>query len=199
MSARRLSVFAVALFLCAAPRLFGERPIEGARAFDRPVVSRLLGPISELAAEVQWVRVQAAMSEGRSELALARAETALGLDPSSTEGWRFAAAYLALELGSPNTEPRPARRRALIRSALELLSRGEASARAPEQLALWRGFILSTHAEVDPELDWPTGARGLWNEAAQAFESAAELGSSDGEALARMARARAQLERPEAR
>ena len=146
---------------------------------------------SELAAEVQWIRVQSAVRSGRSELALSRAETALALDPSNSEGWRFVAAYLGLDLGSPNTEPEPARRRALIRSALQLLERGERTAESRQLLALWSGLILMTHAEIDPELEWPTGTRGLWTEAADAFYRAVELGSTHAEALAHAARERA--------
>ena len=187
----RALLWLVAILLIASPSLIGgARP---ARPNDESAhfVTRLLGPFSELAAQMQWIRVQHAIRSGRSERALARAETALSLDPHNTEGWRFVATYLALDLGSPNTEPNPARRRALIRSGLQLLERGERTAESRQQLALWSGLILITHAEIDPELGWPTGTRGLWSEAADAFDRAVELGSTEAEALAHSARERA--------
>ena len=187
----RALLWLVALLLVVSPMLVGSaRPVRP-NYESAHFVTRLLGPFSELAAELQWIRVQSAMRSGRSELALARAETALSLNPSNTEGWRFVATYLALDLGSPNTEPEPARRRALVRSALQLLERGERTTESGQQLALWSGLILMMHAEIDPELEWPTGTRGLWTEAADAFDRAVELGSTEAEALAHTARERA--------
>lgn len=187
----RALLWLVALALVVTPALIGSARSARPNEERAHLVTRLLGPFSELAAEVQWIRVQSAVRSGRSELALSRAETALALDPSNSEGWRFVAAYLGLDLGSPNTEPEPARRRALIRSALQLLERGERTAESRQLLALWSGLILMTHAEIDPELEWPTGTRGLWTEAADAFYRAVELGSTDAEALAHAARERA--------
>ncbi len=189
----RSVLWIVALVLIAAPLFLSATEPAQPELAPKSAAARLLGPISEVAARVQWIRVQRALNEGRSELALARAETALELNPADTEGWRFTAVLLALDLGSPNREPSATRRRALIRSALKLLVRGEASAEAPDQLALWRGIILLTHAEIDPELEWPGGEQELWTEAALAFEAAAELGSSKATDFANSARENARV------
>ncbi|MFT5285010.1 MAG: hypothetical protein ACI8TQ_001171 [Planctomycetota bacterium] len=185
--------FAIWLFVLAlmlAPNWFGDGQTTDAAREVESVSSRLLGPFSELAAQIQWIRVQKAALEGSSELALVRAETALALDPTATEGWRFVATYLALDLGSPNREANPARRRALIQQALKVCERGESSARSPEQLALWSGILLLTHAETDPDIDWPGGKEQLWKATARAFEHAVELGSLDAIPLAEQARRR---------
>ena len=188
--ASSFALWLLVLAFLAAPNLLREEHDSTHNREVSSLSSRLLGPFSELAAQIQWIRVQQAALEGSSELALVRAEKALALDPTATEGWRFVAAYLALDLGSPNREADPSRRRALIQQALEICERGEASARSPEQLALWSGILLLTHAETDPDLDWPGGEAQLWKATARAFEHAVELGSLDAVPLAEQARER---------
>ena len=151
-------------------------------------VGRLLGPVRGLAASLQWVRVQSARLAGENEVALARAETALALDPAATDGWRLVATHLALDLGSRQREPDPGRRAELLRAGVETLKRGERVARDPANLAFWRGILLYTHAEHSPDLPWPNGTRGLWTDAADAFERAAALGHPDADVLARASR-----------
>jgi hypothetical protein len=154
------------------------------------VALRLLGPVAELAARVQWVRARASMVAGRTDLALARGEVAIELDPGDTSGWTDLAWHLALERGSLQRERDPVRRLAWIRAGLDLARRGEERAREPGELALWQGLVLVQLAREDEPPDWPGGVAGLWADAAEHFERAARLGQRDGAELARGARAR---------
>jgi len=149
---------------------------------------RLLGPIASAAASAQWVRVQSALRDGRTDLALARGQTALELDPGATSGWLLLAAHMAFERASPEREPSPERRLAWVRAALELAARGEGLARDPQRIALWQGLVLSKLAREDEPLDWPGGVRGMWLTAAGHFERAGALGSEHGAVLAENAR-----------
>jgi hypothetical protein len=183
MSAGRVAGWVLVVALAAVPF---ARELEPSRAsFAR----RLLGPVAGLAANVQWVRVNDAFRAGRPELALARAESALALDPGSTEGWRFLCSSLAFDLASANREPDAGVRVKWLRAALALAARGEERARDPGALALWQGLLRASLAESgDPP--WPEGARALWGQAARDFERSAEAGHPDGERLAAAARAR---------
>jgi hypothetical protein len=180
------ALWALAAVLCLAPGLWAPR--EGAARESTPR-ARLLAPFTELAARVQWIRFQRAVLAGRPELAIARAESALALEPRSTAGWDLLASYLGFDLASPEREPDPERRLGWVRAALAVARRGEVSATEPGRLALLRGLVLQTHAELDPELPWPDGARALWTDAAAAFEEASALGV-DAAALTAHARER---------
>ncbi len=135
----------------------------------------LLGPVAGAAASVQWTRVNDALRAGRPELALARAETALELDPGATGGWKFLCNALAFDLASAQREPDPRRRAIWIRAAFELAARGERSAREPGELAFWQGLVKAHFAAAE-DLPWPDGAQALWTEAAADFERASALG-----------------------
>jgi hypothetical protein len=152
---------------------------------------RLLGPLARTAARAQWVRAREAMAAGRTDLALARAATALELDPGNTAGWSMLAWHLAMERGSLQREPAPERRAVWLRAGLDATRRGEAVAREPAELALERGLMLAQVADEDAPPPWPGGAEALWREAAEAFERARALGHADGAELAEIARARA--------
>ena len=65
---------------------------------------RLLGPITSLAASVQWVRAEHALRSGRSGEGYALAESALELQPTSTEAWSFLAHHFLFERASPASE-----------------------------------------------------------------------------------------------
>ena len=184
--ARALAALAGLLLVALSAGLDGTLPERRSSS----LALRLFGPLAELAARVQWVRARSAMIEGRSDLALARGTVALELDPGDSEGWMLLAWHLSLERASLQREPDRARRLAWLRAGLDLARRGEASAREPEQLALWRGLVLTQFALEDEPLDWPGGVAGLWEAAAAAYERAAELGYPDGEELAGKARAR---------
>lgn len=115
----------------------------------------LLGPIAGVAAGVEWVRFDAALSRGRTDLAYRRAERALALDPAATGGWSYYASHLVFDRGSASVEEDPARRWAWIRAGLDVLERGERTARAPEELVLYRAIVHRAVAEGggSPELD----------------------------------------------
>lgn len=148
---------------------------------------RLLGPVSSLAASGQWVRMRRSWVSGRSDLACTQAELALELDPGATTGWAFFASHLALDRGAPDREPDPARRTRWMEAALDVLSRGEAVARHPAELALQRGTLLVRVGESGGEIPWPGGARDAWTEAQGAFERACELDPGRAEAWAQAA------------
>ncbi len=179
----------VALLLCAP--LLEPHPRELARP-PGSIVARLLGPVARTAASVQWVRVHEAIRAGRTDLALARARTALALDPGATGGWAFLAAYLAFDRAAAERQPDPQRRLAWIRAGLETAARGESTARDPGALARWQGLVLAQIAAEDDPLPAPGGARGLWLEAAEHFERAERLGQAEAGELAERSRARAQ-------
>jgi len=157
---------------------------------ERPRRLLLFGPFLELGAEVQWLRFQSAQHAGDEARALELAESALRLDPVSTEGWATLASHLGLDLASPEREPDLERRRMWFRSALSVLRRGGESARDPAELELQRGLLLLGKAEVDPELD-PHGAPALFAAAAEAFTHASTLGARDADGLARYSAERA--------
>jgi hypothetical protein len=155
------------------------------------VAVRLLGPLARPLARVGQVRARTAMLAGRTDLALARASTALELDPGDTAGWSQLAWHLALERGAILREPSPERRVAWLRAGLAVAERGEASAREPAELALLRGLMLGQVAQEDAPPPWPGGVPALWSAAAEAFARAAELGHPEGAALEQAARAQA--------
>lgn len=109
--------------------------------------SGFLGPIASLAASVEWVRFDTALSRGRTDLAYERAEHALELDPASTDGWAFFAGHLVFDRGSAEVEHDPERRWEWIRAGLELLQRGELTAREPQRLVLYRALVHAALAE----------------------------------------------------
>jgi hypothetical protein len=146
--------------------------------------SGFLAPIASLAASVEWVRFDTALSRGRTDLAYERAEHALDLDPASTEGWAFFASHLVFDRGSAEVEHDPERRWEWIRAGLDLLERGEATAREPERLVLYRGLVHAALAEsggsfamsADAHAD---RARALFERAgAMGLDLAAELSRS---------------------
>lgn len=186
---RRLLGWALILALLLAPGLlWPDPPGEAARS----PLHRLLGPVAELASHVQWIRFQRARLAGRQELAIARAESALQLAPEQASGWEYLAHHFAHFLSSPERERNPERRLRWFRAGIEVTRRGQLRVERPGDLAFHRGLLFSSKAFVDPELPWPGGVRGLWEEAAAAFEEAAELLDDPGAAeLARLARERA--------
>lgn len=187
MNARALALTAGIALLALSARIDGSLPRDRSPA----LAVRLLGPLAGYAARAQWVRAREAMLAGRTDEALARAETALELDPGDTAGWSLLVWHLAMERGSQLREPDPERRVAWLRAGLDVARRGEDAAREPAELALERGLILTQVAAQDAPLPWPGGVAALWREAEQAFERAAALGHPDGALLAERARSRA--------
>jgi len=143
---------------------------------DTPSAStalRLAAPFVPLAANVQWVRVDAAMREGRPDKVLARATALLALDARSGEAQSFLSSYFGLQLASPEREPDAALRAQWLRIALDYAAHGERHAQRSWEFALWQGELLARAALVDPETAWSGGVRALWSEAAEHFERGA--------------------------
>jgi hypothetical protein len=179
----RIAVLAASGLLFAVPLLWPPRdtaPIEPSLAL------RLLGPVANWAAAAQWVRVDAAIRSGRTDVALRRAETALAIDPRASSGWIFLARHLAFDLASVEREPAATRRSMWVRTALAVLERGEATADDRAELVFWQGLF-------DDEMTWSGGRAGLWLDAAARFERAASLGHPFAAELARRAHAEAEL------
>jgi hypothetical protein len=129
MKLPRMSRTALACFAVAAALLAWSARHRADDARPDSLIERLVGPIASLAANLEWVRVDDALRLGRPELAYARAEIALAIAPGDAEGWMFLAHHFAYERASIRREPDRAARSRWIDAALDLLSRGEKSAR----------------------------------------------------------------------
>lgn len=156
-------------------------------------LERLLGPVAGLAAGVQWVRFDVALARGDTARAYARAESALRLEPGDPRGWIFFAHHLVYERGSVLREPDPAIRARWIEAGLDTLRRGEKETDDPGALLFERGVALAFQASLaDEDRAWPRSAAQAWRLAAEAFESAAQLGTLRAAEAAGLARARAE-------
>ena len=172
----------------AAISIVASGPVDPEPA--REPMLRWLGPGAQLARDVQWIRFQRALLDGRREAAIRLAASAVELDPRSTAGWKRLAAHLALYRGSPEREPDIDRRRAWFHAGLATARSGAERAVDPAQLHAWRGLLCVSRAELDPELD-PGGAAALFATAADAFDEAARCGDAGAAELASYARERA--------
>lgn len=189
MSLPRGLLWLFAATLVALPCALAPRP--SARALG------LIGPVAELAAEVQWVRYEGALTRGEEAHALALAESALALAPRVSAGWQHLAAHLGYDLASRTVEPDPARRRVWLAAAESTLTRGAAAAARPAELLLFHALLLASKADVDPELA-PGGKAELLARSRALFEQAAELGSHEAREVLGSHRAREVLGYPEA-
>lgn len=162
-------------------RGLAARQAERSGGRNASLAERLLGPLASLAADVQWVRSDSALRRGDTALAYARAESALRLAPSDSGGWIFLAHHFLYERASLAREPDPALRRQWISAGLELLERGERSARDPAEIVFYRGVAFAYFGSLDDQdRIWPASRREAWSRAAEAFERSAELGHALG-------------------
>ncbi len=162
----------IACILCLTPWHMPPRS-------ELPLSERLLGPVSAILGSAEWVRFDGLVREGRFEAAYEIAERALALDPHSPQGWLHLAAHLAYFRASAESGEAPERRRTWVRSALDLLERGETHCTQPGELALAAALVLLQVAhdeETGLGLGWPGGAKGAREEAAHHLERAASLG-----------------------
>lgn len=150
-----------------------------------------LGPLSPVAAQVQWVRADTAIQDGLPGHALDLMESAVGLDPHSLAAWTSLADHIGLFLASAEGSSDPDVRREWLEAALEVTRNGEEWIPTPGELAFHRGMLLLVHARTDETLPWDGGTRGLWLDAAKAFDEASALGHEKGAAAAAYARANA--------
>jgi hypothetical protein len=156
--------------------------IDTAPSKRTPIAHRLLGPLAELASDVQWIRFQRARIHGNTERTLFFAESALTLDPESTAAWELFAQHLALYLSSPHREADPGRRLAWFRAGIEVTRRGKERAAEPARLDFLRGFLLYSKAHLDAAV-YPGGKRALLEEALPALRIARQAGISGAEYL----------------
>ena len=148
----------------------------------------LLDPFASFIATIQWSRADAAFDQGQIDLGLARAESALELNPGATAGWSWLASVLVHRFGAPEFEAMAATRRAWVEAGLNLLSRGEELAREPAELAFHAGLVMAYVASIPGEvLEWPGGTAAAWRAAAEHFERAKELGHPRAEDVAQAA------------
>lgn len=173
----RLGLLAAVVVACATWSTRATR----AHAREHPeadaLVERALGPFAGLAAAIQWVRADVALRAGREDLFFARAETALALQPSATQGYVMLAHHLVFDRASLEREPLAEVRSHWIRAGLTLLGRGEAEAAEPAELVFDRGLILTYLASLeDRDRAWPSSRREAWERALAAFERAERLG-----------------------
>lgn len=181
---RLRSSFAVGLLVLGGyATSLGRGPAGG----DGSAALRLLGPISSLAAGWQWVRVRMALYDGKPDLAYARAELALELDPEATDGWAYLASTMAFDRASPYRQKNPLLRTRWTEVALEVLERGEARAARPAELAVQRGLTLVFVGDSEGAVPWEGGAAGAWSQAQRAFEHATELDPGYAEGWAQRA------------
>ena len=148
----------------------------------------LLDSFASFAATIQWARADAAFDAGRIDLGLARAESALELNPGATTGWSWLASVLVHRFGSPEFETSAVTRRAWVEAGLELLARGEDLAREPAELAFHAGLVMAYVASIPGEIhEWPGGTASAWRASAEHFERAKELGHPRAEDAAQAA------------
>lgn len=192
----RWTLFAVSGALVVAPLVSQDAHDE------RGIVERLVGPFAELAASVQWVRVDSALRQTRYAVAYTRAEDALDLAPRPAGGWIFLARHFVYERASLEREPDAEARRRWTRAGLDVLERGLARSGEPAELEFERGVIFTFLALVasDPalpraEAPMPGAPSELFDSAASAYEHAARLGRTDAAELATAVRERARAAR----
>lgn len=146
-------------------------------------LERALGPLSSVAASVEWIRYRTALREGDPERAYGHAQRALELDRRSTAGWLTLADHLIFIRSSPAEVEDNAERRRWIVAGLDLLLRGEKEAAKPGELANAAGLVRATVlAQVpDANLGWPGGPAALLDQAEADFRRAVAHGYADGQ------------------
>lgn len=173
-------VAVIAVWLWSS-RALALRQFERTGGRNGSLAERLLGPLASFAADIQWVRFDSALRRGETALAYARAESALRLAPGDCGGWIFLAHHFIYERASLAREPDPELRQQWIQAGLDVLDRGERSARDPAEIVFYRGVAFAYFGSLDDQdRIWPASRREAWTRAAEAFERAAELGQGLG-------------------
>ena len=164
--------------LLAALTLLAQREQRALRGERTPALSeRLFGPFANLAASVQWARVELALQHGDPALAYARAETALALAPGASQSWIFLAHHFIFERASAAREPELARRSAWVRVGLDTLARGIERASEPAEVVFDRGLVYVYLASLaDSDRPWDASASEAWARAEEDFARAARAG-----------------------
>ncbi len=167
--------FVLAQFQRTAPWI---GPHDAAHRAAMGPVQRALGPLASVVASAEWVRFQAALVAGDTARAYDIAELALELDPLNERGYLDYAQHLIFERGSFLENESPESRRLWIQAGLDVLARGEAQSRHPEELAFSAGLIRSSFLAgiPDEDLGWPGGPEALLDEGRRDLVRAAQRG-----------------------
>ncbi len=151
--------------------------------------SRLLGPLSGLAAAVEWGRFEAAVRQGDEGRAWIHADRALALAPDRSGGWTYLAHHAVFERASSLRTQDPAERRRWVEVGLALLARGEREAHDPGPVAFRAGIVYVTLAgQEDGQRALPISRAQAWRLAAESFDRAAAAGEPIAAEAARLAR-----------
>jgi len=172
------------LFLLASALCFALTLIPAPQREQRS----LLEPFGAFAATIQWARADAAFDAGRIDVGLARAESALELNPKAAAGWSWLASVLVHRFGAPEFEATAIARRAWVVAGVDLLKRGEGISREPARLAFHAGLIMAYVSSIPDEvLEWPGGSGVTWRASALHFERAKDFGHPRAEEAAQAA------------
>lgn len=153
---------------------------------------RLLGPIANVAASLQWVRVDDAWNHGRPGLADRRARFALSLAPDDPAGWLYYGRHLVYDRGSATGEAPREERMRWVRAGIDVLERGERECAHPGPIAFGLAVVyLSMTQYEDGERPCPLTRAEAWRAAAEAFDRAAAAGEPLAREAAAAARERA--------
>lgn len=146
---------------------------QAARRSGGSIAARLLGPVRGVASSVQWVRFDIARIDGDFDLAYARGESALNLNPHSEAGWMLLARHLTFDRGAPDAGLGNADRLVWVKAGLEVLERGKPFVAHPHELELAQATCMAAQASYAAEdCVWPGGAKACFREAARYFLAA---------------------------
>lgn len=129
--------------------------------------------VSDMGGSIPWP----GGARGALEEADGAFERAIELDAGNTQAWVQLARNRALRLNSTALESDPQARMQALESALELLHRGSAHARRPEQLVFERGLLLGITADGEDAPRYPGGRVALYEQAIEAFVEAEAAGA----------------------
>lgn len=122
---------------------------------------RLLGPLPQSLAALQWLRADQAFAVGDVGLALSRAERALRLCPHNPDGWASLVIWQGGSLASATRQSSRDHRRAWLQAALATAERARGVAEPYAPVAAATAAVLLAQADSDPPLDWPGGPAAL--------------------------------------
>lgn len=185
---RRLALV-VGIVLVAVAFAFAPPPVEIATRRATGPTQRLLGPLSSVAASVEWVRYSLALAEGDEQRAFVHARRGLALDPRSASGWSTLASHFIFLRGSPSETPTEAERKQWFKAGFDVFDEGMSRAESPRDLAFESGLVAHYFATLPPGRRPWTGSRPeLLERAVVDLARAARLRHPGAEALLAKAR-----------
>ena len=186
----RRFALALGVGLVVAAFLFAPAPPNARARRAMGPTQRLFGPLSSVAASVEWVRYTLALTEGDEERAYAHARRALNLDPRSPSGWSGLASHYIFLRGSPRESLTEQERRRWFEAGFDLLAEGEKHVDRPRDLAFESGLIAHYFGTLPLEEQPWTGSRtSLLTRAITDLERAARGRHPDADGVLADARA----------